>query len=270
MRVIVNRKRAAARPGDRDRQPEGRRRQDHHGDQPRHRARRLRQARPADRPRSAGQCQHRARHPERRSASVTSYDVMLGQAKLGEAVLAHPIPGFELVPAVVDLSAAEIELVERPRREYRAQGRARRPRQGLRLRADRLPALARPADGQRAGRRRASVLVPLQCEFFALEGLSLLLRTVERVRRSLQPAARGPGRGADHVRPPQQPRPAGRDRRAQLPRQAGLRHRDPAQRAGLRGALARPAGDPVRLPLPGLAGLCPARGRGPAPRADAP
>ncbi|HSA80052.1 MAG TPA: AAA family ATPase, partial [Geminicoccaceae bacterium] len=50
---------------------------------------------------------------------VTSYDVILGQAKLGEAVLRTQIPGFELVPAVVDLSAAELELVEKERREYR-------------------------------------------------------------------------------------------------------------------------------------------------------
>src|SRR5918995_7439606 len=44
---------------------------------------------------------------------VTSYDFILGQAKLGEAVLRTKIPGFELVPAVVDLSAAELELVEK-------------------------------------------------------------------------------------------------------------------------------------------------------------
>lgn len=49
---------------------------------------------------------------------VTTYDVMLGQASLGEAVLGTRIPGFEVVPSVVDLSAAEIELVERKRREF--------------------------------------------------------------------------------------------------------------------------------------------------------
>ncbi|MGH6901772.1 MAG: ParA family protein, partial [Geminicoccaceae bacterium] len=50
---------------------------------------------------------------------VTSYDLILGEAKLADAVLRTQIPGFALVPSVVDLSAAEVELVERPRREYR-------------------------------------------------------------------------------------------------------------------------------------------------------
>ncbi|MGI9491072.1 MAG: ParA family protein, partial [Geminicoccaceae bacterium] len=50
--------------------------------------------------------------------NVTTYDVILGDAQLSEAVTKTRIPGFDLVPSVVDLSAAEIELVERPRREF--------------------------------------------------------------------------------------------------------------------------------------------------------
>ena len=46
--------------------------------------------------------------------------------------------------------------------------------------------------------------MPLQCEFFALEGLSQLLQTVERIRARVQPGAVDPRRRADHVRPPQQ------------------------------------------------------------------
>jgi chromosome partitioning protein len=109
---------------------------------------------------------------------------MLGQANLGDAVLATRIPGFEVVPSVVDLSAAEIELVERKRREFALK--------------DALAGLEKPYDyvlidcppslgllTVNALVAAQSVLVPLQCEFFALEGLSLLLRTIDRVRRSL-------------------------------------------------------------------------------------
>ena len=138
-----------------------------------------------DRPRPAGQCQHRSRHPQAARA-VTSYDVVLGQAKLGEAVLRTEIPGFELVPATVDLSAAEIELVERERREYRL----RDAFESLEQDYDYVLIDCPPSLGLltvNALVAAHAVLVPLQCEFFALEGLSLLLRTIERVRRSFNP-----------------------------------------------------------------------------------
>ena len=117
---------------------------------------------------------------------ITSYDVILGQAKLGEAVLRTKIPGFELVPAVVDLSAAELELVEKERREYRlkdALGDLDKDYDYVMI--DCPPSLGLLTVNALVAAR--AVLVPLQCEFFALEGLSLLLRTVERVRRSYNP-----------------------------------------------------------------------------------
>ena len=119
--------------------------------------------------------------------SVTTYDVLLGDAKLADAVVRTKIPGFDLVPSVVDLSAAELELVERPRREYRlkqALGGADKDYDYVLI--DCPPSLGLLTVNALVAAR--SVLVPLQCEFFALEGLSLLLRTVDRVRRSFNPA----------------------------------------------------------------------------------
>jgi len=114
---------------------------------------------------------------------VTSYDLILGEARLADAVLRTQIPGFVLVPSVVDLSAAEVELVERPRREYRLKDAlAAADKDYDYVLIDCPPSLGLLTVNALVAAR--AVLVPLQCEFFALEGLSLLLRTVDRVRRS--------------------------------------------------------------------------------------
>jgi len=117
---------------------------------------------------------------------VTTYDVMLGRAKLGDAVIATRIPGFDLVPSVVDLSAAEVEMVERERREFRLRDAlAALEKDYDYVFIDCPPSLGLLTVNALVAAR--AVLVPLQCEFFALEGLSLLLRTVERVRRNFNP-----------------------------------------------------------------------------------
>ena len=84
---------------------------------------------------------------------------------------------------MVDLSAAEIELVERERREQRLKDAIR----GLQREYDYVFIDCPPSLGLltvNALVAAQTVLVPLQCEFFALEGLSLLLKTIERVRRN--------------------------------------------------------------------------------------
>ena len=118
--------------------------------------------------------------------AVTAYDVLLGQARLAEAVMPTGIEGLDLVPSVVDLSAAEIELVDDPRRQVRLREAllaARRDYDEIFI--DCPPSLGLLTINALVAAH--TVLVPLQCEFYALEGLSLLLRTVERMRRTANP-----------------------------------------------------------------------------------
>lgn len=111
---------------------------------------------------------------------ATSYDVLIDGMAIADAVRPTDIPGLDLVPATVDLSGAEIELVTVENRTGRLRTALGQvggydlcfvdcpPSLGL-LTLNALTA----AD---------TLLVPLQCEFFALEGLSQLLQTVEKVR----------------------------------------------------------------------------------------
>lgn len=118
--------------------------------------------------------------------TCSTYDVLLGSAPLGEAVAKTRIPGFDLAPSVVDLSAAEVELVTRERREFRLKDALAALNQSYDyVFIDTPPSLGLLTVNALAASR--TVLVPLQCEFFALEGLSLLLRTIDRVRRNVNP-----------------------------------------------------------------------------------
>lgn len=122
------------------------------------------------------------------SRSVSSYDLLMAEATLAEAAIATRIPRLDLVPATVDLSGAEVELVSADDRTHRLDAAIAAspvgqwdiclidcpPSLGL------LTLNALCAAG--------SILVPLQCEFFALEGLSQLLQTVDRIRARFNPA----------------------------------------------------------------------------------
>jgi len=74
---------------------------------------------------------------------------------------------MSIIPASLDLSGAEIELVDQPRREFRLRDGSRQSRQTMNI-FYRLPAFPHLPDAHAAGRRGA-VIVPLQCEFYALE-----------------------------------------------------------------------------------------------------
>jgi len=117
---------------------------------------------------------------------VGSYQVLIGEADIAAAAIPTGIPGLDIVPASPDLSGAELELVELERREFRLrEAFARLPEYYQYVLIDCPPALGLLTLNAMVA--ADAVLVPLQCEFLALEGLSQLVRTIERVQKVLNP-----------------------------------------------------------------------------------
>ena len=129
-----------------------------------------------------------SRRPHQRS----TYHVLMGEATLRDVIVESGIPRLHCAPSTMDLLGAEIELSSVDRKTYRL--------------ADAIAALNKRGDPARAYSyvlidcppslnlltinslsAADAILVPLQCEFFALEGLSQLIKTVERVKNSLNP-----------------------------------------------------------------------------------
>ena len=112
----------------------------------------------------------------------STYDVLVDEAPIAECILPTRIPGLDVVPATVDLSGAEIELVAVENRTDRLRN-ALAPDAGAHdiCFIDCPPSLGLLTLNALAA--ADTLLVPLQCEFFALEGLSQLLQTVERVQQ---------------------------------------------------------------------------------------
>ena len=118
---------------------------------------------------------------DRNATKIGSYEVLVDGAPLGDAVVETEIPNLFLVPASVDLSGGELELVDVERREFRLKKAFEAFSQDF----DYVLIDCPPALGLltlNAFVASDGVLVPLQCEYLALEGLSQLVRTVERVR----------------------------------------------------------------------------------------
>ena len=116
----------------------------------------------------------------------SSYELLTGDAVLADAAVASRIPRLDVVPATVDLSGAEIDLIDIDRRTFRlldALGTA--PGRWDVALIDCPPSLGLLTVNALVAAQH--ILVPLQCEFFALEGLSQLLQTVERVRAGFNP-----------------------------------------------------------------------------------
>ena len=119
--------------------------------------------------------------------SRSSYDVLIGSATPVEAAIATRVPRLDLLPATQDLSGAEVEMVgleDRAHRLDKALGATPPGRWDICL-IDCPPSLGLLTVNALVAARH--LLVPLQCEFFALEGLSQLLQTVERIRVAFNP-----------------------------------------------------------------------------------
>lgn len=123
---------------------------------------------------------------ERRDRTLSSYDLLFGRELAERAAVETAIPGLSIVPASIHLSGAEIELVEEDRREFRLRDALRNcTRDYDYILIDCPPALGLLTLNALCA--ADSVLVPLQCEFYALEGLSHLMGTIERVKRAFNP-----------------------------------------------------------------------------------
>ena len=128
----------------------------------------------------------------RRTHQRSTYHVLMGEAGLRDVIVESGIPRLHCAPSTMDLLGAELELASIDRKTYRL--------------ADAIAALCKQGDPSRTYTyvlvdcppslnlltinslsAADAILVPLQCEFFALEGLSQLIKTVERVKTSLNP-----------------------------------------------------------------------------------
>jgi chromosome partitioning protein len=126
-----------------------------------------------------------------RDRSLSTYDVLMGHSTLRNTVVETSVPRLHLSPSTMDLLGAELELAQEKDRSYRLRDALHRMGlDGQQPRYDYILIDCPPSLNLLTVNAMAAadaVLVPLQCEFFALEGLSQLLRTVEQVRNNLNP-----------------------------------------------------------------------------------
>lgn len=126
---------------------------------------------------------------DRQNRNASSYDVLTGKMDLEAAAVPTAVPGLSIVPSTLDLLGVEMEIASAPDRVLRlrnaVQAASARSSDFTYILIDCPPSLNLLTLNSMAA--ADSVLVPLQCEFFALEGLSQLLETVSEVRASINP-----------------------------------------------------------------------------------
>jgi len=128
---------------------------------------------------------------DRKSRRRSTYDVLTREVAMRDAILDTAVPRLHIVPSTMDLSGFELEIAQERDRAYRLRdalttlNATESGTQYSYVLVDCPPSLNLVTVNAMAAAN--SILVPLQCEFFALEGLSQLLKTVEQVRTSLNP-----------------------------------------------------------------------------------
>jgi chromosome partitioning protein len=129
---------------------------------------------------------------DQKSRQISTYDVIMSEKPLREAVLATAVPHLHIAPSTMDLSGFELEVGHARDRAYRLRDALRQindatmgPAAYSYVLIDCPPSLNLLTINAMAAAH--AILVPLQCEFFALEGLSQLLKTVEQVKQTLNP-----------------------------------------------------------------------------------
>lgn len=125
---------------------------------------------------------------DRRNRLLSSYDVLIGSHTLGQVAVETAVPNLFIVPSTMDLLGVEMEIAQQSDRVFRLKKalRADDAYEFSYILLDCPPSFNLLTMNAMAAAH--SVLVPLQCEFFALEGLSQLLETVDQVRRTVNPA----------------------------------------------------------------------------------
>jgi chromosome partitioning protein len=119
------------------------------------------------------------------AGAATTYEVLTGQVQLRDAVRATEFPHLSLLPATPELAGAEVELVGMVGREFRLREALDGFDDGRFVLVDCPPSLGLLTVNALAG--ADALIVPIQCEYFAMEGVSNLLKTVDEVRRFLNP-----------------------------------------------------------------------------------
>ena len=122
--------------------------------------------------------------------SPGTYEFLLGLSPLADCVRASQIPGLSVMPASVSLAGAEIELIDMERREHRLEDTLNAPDSDARRRWSIILVDCPPSLGLvtlNALVAVDAVLVPLQTEFLALEGIGAIANTVERIKKRLNP-----------------------------------------------------------------------------------
>ena len=125
----------------------------------------------------------------RHQRDITLYDVLMEERSVAEAAVKTALPGLDLLPSDPDLSGIELELGQKPRRSFRlrdALAAVRATGAYSYVLIDCPPSLSLLTVNAMSA--ADAILVPMQCEFFALEGLTQLLRTIDLVRGSLNPS----------------------------------------------------------------------------------